>query len=432
MGVEGKKLLVLGGTSASLDLVKQARLLGVRTIVTDEKDVSERPAKQIADEYAMVSTTDYDALTALIREKRIDGVFCGPSEFNIRNMISLCEKAGVRCYADSATWDKCANKDVFKQYCRKYGVDCTPEFSVSENSTDAELAALDYPIIVKPVDGSSSAGITTCREWTEVRDACIKARAVSGRKKIIVEKYIENSGEIFSASYLLKNGQAYPYLLRDTYIVDPVNRKTLISGFSFMPSHLQEYYLNTMDASVRRMLAGMGLRNGVAFFQALPYKGKIYLHEMGFRLSGGLIFKITEPLCHINDMQCMIRYALGEEICTDDDIRAIDINCSGKIGAKLMVPLEPGTIAEIRALEDCKALAPVQNFIQYYGVGDEVSPKVVGTLSQHFGRFTLLADDKEAIFSAVNTIQDRLRVIGADGQVLNDMPFDLGRVYANV
>ena len=432
MSVRGKRLLVLGGTSASLDVVKQAKRLGVYTIVTDDCPAEERVAKQIADAYAMVSTTDFDGLAALIRKEQIDGVFCGPSEFNIQNMIALCEKTGLRCYASSETWAHCGNKDIFKQYCREYGVDCTPEFDISEASGEEALKALDYPVIVKPVDGSSSAGITTCHDWTMVKDACIKARKVSKRGKIIVEKFIENSGEIFSASYLLKDGKAYPYLIRDTYIVDPVHRRTLISGFSFMPSHLQDYYLKNMDEKVRRMLYGMGLRNGLAFFQALPYKGRIYFHEMGFRLSGGLIFKITEPLCHINDMQMMIRYALGEEICSDDEIQKIDVNCSGKIGAKLMVPLEPGRIKEIVGLENLLKIPCVENFIQYYREGDEVTNAVIGTLSQHFGRFTLLGDSKEEIFAAVEQIQNELKVYDEDGKQMNDMPFDLKRVMANI
>lgn len=432
MSVQGKKLLVLGGTSASLDVVKQAKLLGVYTIVTDDAPAETRVSKQIADESALVSTTDMDGLAALVKEKQIDGVFCGPSEFNIRNMITLCERVGLPCYADSETWERCANKDIFKQYCRKYGVDCTPEFDVDEHATDAELAALDYPVIVKPVDGSSSAGITTCHSPATVRAACEKARKASKRGEIIVEKFIENAGEIFSVSYILKNGSAYPYLMRDTYIVDPVHRKSLISGFSYMPSHLQAYYLTQMDAKVREMLRGMGLRNGAAFFQALPYNGKIYFHEMGFRLSGGLIFKITDPLCHINDMQMMIRYALGEEICSDEELSRIDVNCSGKIGAKLMVPLSAGTIARIDGLAPLLTLPCVENFIQYYQAGAEVPASVIGTLGQHFGRFTLLGDSREAIFETVNQIQAQLQVIGTDGRKLNDHPFDLRRVTANV
>ena len=432
MGVQGKKLLVLGGTSASFDVVKQAKRLGVYTIVTDERPVEERVSKQIADEYSMISTIDLEGLAALVKKKHIDGVFCGPSEFNIQNMIKLCEMTGLHCYADSETWKRCANKDIFKQYCREYKVDCTPEFDISEVSTEAELKALDYPVIVKPVDGSSSAGITSCTDWTMVKDACIKARKASKRRKIIVEKFIENQGEIFSVSYLLKEGKAYPYLMRDTYIVDPVHRRTLISGFSFMPSHLQNYYINNVDEKVQKMLYGMGLRNGLAFFQALPYKGRIYFHEMGFRLSGGLIYKITEPLCHINDMQMMIRYALGEEICSDEEIKNIDVNCSGKIGAKLMIPLEIGRIEKIVGLEELVDIPSVENFIQYYKVGDKVTSENIGTLSQHFGRFTLLSDSKKEIFDTVKHIQSELKIYDTEGKIMNDMPFDLNRVMANV
>ena len=35
--VSGKRLLILGGTSASLDLVKMAREMGVYTLVTDDR-----------------------------------------------------------------------------------------------------------------------------------------------------------------------------------------------------------------------------------------------------------------------------------------------------------------------------------------------------------------------------------------------------------
>ena len=48
MSVSGKKLLILGGTSASLDLVKNAKEMGVYTIVVDDREGG--VAKKIADE----------------------------------------------------------------------------------------------------------------------------------------------------------------------------------------------------------------------------------------------------------------------------------------------------------------------------------------------------------------------------------------------
>ncbi len=425
MGVEGKRLLVLGGTSATLDLVKNAKEMGVVTIVTDYLEGG--VAKEIADETAAVSTTDLDGLAELIKERNIDGVFCGPSEFNIRNLIQLCEMTGLPCYTNMEVWDRCANKDEFKQYCIDNGVDCPRRFYVDENSTEEELAAVDFPVIVKPVDGHSSNGISVATDADSLRKACRYAMEYSTCKRIVVEKYIENGGELFGARYLLKNGEAYPYLLMDTYVADPIEKRSLISHFTYAPSKYSDYYMKNMDKQVRQMLKNMGLKNGTAFFQALPYHGKIYFHEMGYRLSGGMLFKLTNPLMGVNDMKMMIRFALGEEMFEEQDLQKFDVNCNGKIGAQLMVPLWEGTIGSIEGLEDLKKLSCLQDFIQYYREGDTILPKHIGTLGQHFGRFTLIAEDQKTIFDAVRRITNELVIKDQEGKVMNTLQLDLER-----
>lgn len=422
----GKRLLILGGTSASLDLVKNAKEMGVYTIVTDDQPTG--VAKEMADETAMVSTTDMEGLVKLVKERNVDGAFCGPSEFNIRNLLRLCELAGLPCYTTTEIWDLCANKDVFKSYCRKYNVDCPQEYEVTADMTDEQLDSIDYPIIVKPVDGCSSKGITVCMDKSAVPQAYESAMAYSTCKRIIAEKYIENDGEIFSVRYLLRDGEAYPYFMMDTYVADPVHRTSLISALTYAPSKYMDYYMNHMDADVRKMLKGMGLRNGTAFIQSLPYKGKIYFHEMGYRLSGGMIFKLTEPLVGVNDMKMMIRYALGGETVTEEEIARLDVAKMRHMAAQLMVPLNAGTVGRIDGLEESKKLPAVKDFIQYYREGGTVEKSYIGTLSQHFGRFSIIADSSEEILHTVDAIQKTLRVYDTEGNRMNVMQFDLARM----
>ncbi len=424
--VAGKRILILGGTTATLDLVKNAMKMGIYTVVTD--DCPDRVSKKIANESALVSTTDFDGLAELVKEKKIDGIFCGPNEFNIRNLIQICEKTGLPCYTDMETWNLCGNKDVFKSYCRKYDVDCTPEYEITENTTDEELEKIEYPIIIKPVDGAGSRGITVCSEKSQVRDAYKKAMDVSVNKRIIAEKFIENDGEIFCVRYLLKDGEAYPYFLMDTYVADPVSRKTLISGFAYAPSKYYDYYMENMDKKVRLMLKGMGLKNGTAFIQSLPYKGKIYFHEMGYRLSGGMIFKLTEPLVGVNDMQMMLKGALGVDMFSVEEAEKIDTSCKNKVGAQLMVPLNAGTISSIEGLEEAKAIECVTDFIQNYHEGDVVEQKFMGTLSQQFGRFTIISDTREELLKAVEKIQSILIIKDTSGNKMNEIQFDIKRM----
>ena len=75
--LQNKKLLILGGDSFSIDIVKTAKSMGVYTIVTDWYDVKRSPAKLVADEYWNVSIEDYDLLSQKIKEAHVDGVFTG-------------------------------------------------------------------------------------------------------------------------------------------------------------------------------------------------------------------------------------------------------------------------------------------------------------------------------------------------------------------
>ena len=423
--VKGKRLLILGGTSASYDLVRNAKAMGIYTIVTD--DCEKRVSKEIADDTAMVSTTDMEGLSELIREKKVDGVFCGPSEFNLRNVIKLSELTGLPCYTSTEVWDRCANKDVFKSYCRKYNVDCTPEYAITLDTPMEELQKIDYPIIIKPVDGSSSAGISVCRGAEDVAAALEKAYAASKSKRIIAEKYIENGGELFSVRYLLRDGEAYPYFIMDTYVADPIHRTSLISGYTHAPSKYYDYYIKNMDADVRKMLKGMGLKNGTAFIQSLPCDGKIYFHEMGYRLSGGMIFKLTEPLSNINDMKLMLRQAVGGPSITDEEIAGLDTTCKGKIGGQLMLPLDIGTIGKIEGVEKIREHSSVVDFIQYYNVGDTIEKRNIGTLAQHFGRITFIVESQKEEIEAINYFQDTVRVYDIDGNRMNNLQFDIKR-----
>ena len=425
--LEGKRLLILGGTSASLDIVRLAQSMGAYVIVTDEADARLRVSKQIADEVSMTSTDDMQGLMEIIKTKKVDGVFCGPSEFNLKNVIELCELANLPCYATPAQWEICSNKETFKAYCRKNGVPTAPEYAIETFLEPGKDNEIEYPLIVKPADGCSSKGISICNNREEVVKAYKFAENNSKSKSVVIEKYIDNGGSIFSFRYILDKGSYYPYLAFDTYIADPYEKKHLISAFTYFPSSLTDLFLNEIDPNVQKMFRDMGLQNGVAFIQAIPYKGKIYCHEMGYRISGGMIYKITEPLMGINDMKMMLRFALGKNMVTKAELDRIELKHQGGVMAQLMVPLECGTIESVDGLEEILKLESIVDFLQYYKAGDTIAPQAMGTLGQHFGRFTLRAESKEAMAEVVEKIQDTLMIRNAAGFDMYAMKFDASR-----
>ncbi len=420
------RLLVLGGTSASLDVVTTAKSMGIYTIVTD--DQSKGVAKEVADESVKVSTTDMDGLLKLIRDKEIDGVFCGPSEFNIRNTMKVCELAGLPFYATAKQWNICSNKASFKELCRAHGVPSIPEYDSNPRFEDQHFGRIEFPVIVKPVDGCSSKGISICYDAEQLKEAYHKALEYSDSKNVIIEKYVENNGVGLSARYIANDGQLYLSLVGDRYIVDPYERTALISALILYPSKYTDYYLENIDNSVKKMFEDIDVKNGALFLQALPDNGSLYFHEMGFRLSGGLTYKITEAANGINDLKMMIRYALGGQMCTEDERENIDPYLGGKLAAILCIPLGVGTIGKIEGLDYILGELEIEDFVQYYGVGDAITSDKIGTLMQHFGRFKFFASSKQEMVSKIEQIQDLLRVKDVEGNDMIYLRFDTKRL----
>lgn len=421
-----KKLLVLGGTS-SREIVEQAKRMGVYCIVADIEETD--PGKEIADEAIYMSTTDFEGISRLIAEKHIDGVFCGPSEFNLQNVMKVCEQNGLPFYATQKQWNICQNKASFKELCRKFDVPCVPEYKLTEAFLEADLEQIRYPVIVKPVDAGSSRGISVCWNEAELREAVPKAIAVSKEKKFLVEKYIRCDYG-FGSRYIANDGEIYLSAVCDRYTVDEPGGKALISSGAVFPSKKIDEYIEKINPQVIAMFKSIGIRNGTFFMQALfdEEDNQIYFHEMGLRLSSGLIFSMLEASCGYNDVQMMIRYALGGPMVTEEELPKIDPYMHGHFIGSLTIPLKSGVVGKIEGMSALRADARVLDCAQYYRTGDVVKPESIGTLAQHFCRVKMMTNSVEEYKSMVEWVQSVVKVFNADGENMIYRSFDVNRM----
>ncbi len=404
--------------------------MGVYVIVADMSDKG--VGYQMADEGVLVSTIDFDGLEKVVREKRIDGVFCGPSEFNLFNTMKLCERVGLPFYGNEKLWNQCADKNLFRDFCARNGVDIPAEYHIDDTTDFDELEGIEYPVIIKPVDGCSSKGISVCKNNLELKIAYAKAKEASASGKVVVEQYIDSNGRGFACYYCVDEGKSVPYLLYDRFTADPVRRKCLVSSFVYAPSELSDAFMKNTDRHVRNMIADMGIVNGMVFIQACVYKGKFYFHDMGYRLSGAMTYKITEPLSGLNDMKMMIRYALGGRICEAEDMEKLSsFHNNRAVAVQIMLPLDVGTIQRIDGWDEICAMPEVVDILQYYHVGDTITTAVIGTLGQHFARVTLAAANEAIIEKAVRRIQKIFSVKNERGEEMYTMRFDYDRMKEN-
>ena len=403
--LKGKKLLVLGGSASNVQLVHFAQQMGAFVVVADNQE--NRPGKDAADDSVLISTDDYDALCKYIKNNQIDGVATGAGEWNVMNAMKLCKKANLPYYADERLWDICQDKRNFKDCCKKYGVPTVPEFSIANKPS-----AKDYPVIVKPVDGCSSRGISICYNEEELNKAIDFALSLSQSTNVIIEKYIDNGGVTIDAKYVVVDGKCYLEALGERYVLEG----GLITAISFYPSSLINRYMEKVNLNVQKMFEALGYKNGVFFFQAIPDGEDIYVYEMGLRVSGGMIYNMTEAVGCNNVMKMLIYHSLTGKMCEKEDLKTIDPHFNGKQASTVALPLRLGTIAHVEGLEKIKGMPGVVDVTVYYSEGHECIQKHINTLDQLFARVIVISENENALFKTILGIRNNVKVIDENGQ----------------
>lgn len=161
---EGKRLLILGGVTHTINIVTEAQKLGAYVIVTDY--LVDSPAKRYADKSYMISTTDIDAVVNLCQEERIDGILTQYVDMLLPYYANICKKANLPCYGDEYLFRMAIDKTEFKKTCKKYGVPVTCEYEIDDNFEN--INKIDFPVVVKPVDSSGSRGFSICNNSDEL------------------------------------------------------------------------------------------------------------------------------------------------------------------------------------------------------------------------------------------------------------------------
>lgn len=304
------KLLMLGTSLGSIEIVETARSMGYYTIVTDNLDTDRSTAKKVADEYWMISTNDLDLLEKKCREEKVNAIFAGISEFNLDRVKDLTERLGLPCYIEDAAWKYARDKSAFKKKCREFGIPVADEYTISNTLQTDELTDIEYPVVVKPVDGAGNKGLSICNNEKDLLAGCEKARENSESGNILVERYI--TGEESWHFYFLADG-----VIRHIYS-GCVFRQPGYPTFLYVLGTLAvtEYrdFKEQFDEKCTALLNNIGCKNGIAWFQLIKDRnGKYYALEMAQRMSADSSGRALEKSIGVNNIKWMLDLAFGKK-----------------------------------------------------------------------------------------------------------------------
>lgn len=419
----GKRLLIMGGNPETIPLVEVAKKLGVFTIVTSS--VAGDPAKKVADLAADVDGIDVPGLVALAREQAVDGVLVGVADVLVEPYYKVCAALGLPCYATEEIVDVFTQKDIFKATCEKYGVHGIPEYFLDERMDREDLDRIQYPVMVKPVDGRSGIGMTVCYREEELREAIETALNHSRSKRFIVEKYMQCDD--MGMYYTFKNGVCSASCIYDRYTSDEQPGLSRVCLGGTYPSKHVDRYFERMHENACRMFKEIGIENGVLMLSGFFEDGEFYVYDTGFRLQGEAPHLLMKAIHGFDQREMLIRFALTGNAGDIDLQKEDDTMLRGKQAATLWFLLKEGTIAKIHGLEHLEEDPCVVAHIQRLYEQDTVQKDWVGTEKQVLSRMYLVCDTKEELAERLKHYMKTVSVENTEGNEMLLKGFDVDK-----
>ncbi len=188
-----KKLLLLGGLRYLLPVIEKAHKLGMYVITCD--NVPGNIAHRYSDEYCDVSILDLEAVLALAKAKRIDGIMSFAVDPGVVTAAYVAEQMGLPHVGSYDSVRILQHKDLFRAFLRDNGFNVPMSGGYSEYSELLDdIGRFTFPVIVKPVDSAGSKGVCRVEGIEELKGAFAFARASSFSGRVIVEEFIEAEG----------------------------------------------------------------------------------------------------------------------------------------------------------------------------------------------------------------------------------------------
>lgn len=169
MGVEGKRLLVLGAGRGQIGLYKAAKEMGITTIAGTMPD-NNPPGIPLADEVCFMNIANPDEVAKKAAKLKLDGVATCCLDTGISALGKTCDSLGLTGLPEKAAI-MCNDKSKMKKAFMEYGVSTAQYFEISsEEELKNALDKIKLPVIIKATDLQGSNGIYIAKTEKDAYD----------------------------------------------------------------------------------------------------------------------------------------------------------------------------------------------------------------------------------------------------------------------
>lgn len=358
-----KKLAIIGASYLQNPLILKAKAMGLETHVFAwaAGDVGEATA----DHFYPISIVEKEQILEQCRRIGIDGVCTIASDLAAITVNYVANGLGL-CGNTMECTEKSTNKHAMR-LAFEAGGDPSPKSILVHSAEELKAAALEYPVIVKPVDRSGSRGITKVECSEGLADAIENAKGQGFEKAALVEEFA--AGQEYSVECISHQGQHHFLAMTKKFTTGAPG---FVETGHIQPAPVQPEQLAAVKQVVFHALDTLGIRNSASHSELKISPARtIRLIEIGGRMGGDFIgSSLVERSTGVDFLRAVIQVALGQ--------------------APDLTPQHPGEAAAVRFVfgqADVDVLEALRAQHPEYLLEADVQPVHEGKVTDSAGRF---------------------------------------------
>ena len=375
--------------------IEKAKEMGLLVIATDGNP--DAPGLKIADLAYVIDVKNFEENLEIARKNVIDGILTIASEVGVRTVAYICQELKLPGITMEVA-DRCTDKDFMRKVFRNANVPVPISHSVFDlQELIQKVEEIGFPIVIKPADSAGSRGVKKVENNYELEDAFYNAMSYSGKKKVIVEEFmegVESSVEAFVCENKInilalsdKVRTAPPYLM-DTTVIFP----------SAYPLEIQH---NIIDIA-KQAINAVGIKMGAVHLEIMmtsngPIPVEIAARGAGFKIYSDILPNVTG----IDILKATIQCALGD---------SADLSKTKAMASVLkFIEAKPGKIKKIINLDIAKEVPGIYEIEIYKKPGEIIRPLQSG--DDRIGHIISFGNSRLDAINSIKNVENILEII---------------------
>ena len=303
-----KTILIFGAGINQMELIREAKKMGVTTVVVDPAE--DPPGRAESDFYYQIDGQDYETTKLIAIKHSADGIVTGQMEKPLRLMARLGKD--LSCIFNSPeVIEKSLNKILMKRAFVEHGVPCAKGivFGKGEKISKKILSELSYPMVIKPADAFSSRGVLKVSSFDELLHYEKEARSYSQEDSVLVEEFLE--GREFSVESITYKNATTIIQVTEKFITPYPNT---VEMAHLQPARISEMERLDIEYLVKKSIKSIGINNSASHAEVMQTKKGLFMIEIGARLGGDFISSyLTKSSTGVSMDKAAIQVALGQK-----------------------------------------------------------------------------------------------------------------------